>query len=280
MAGLLSTTPPPANTQPPTAPPAAATPPAAPPAGTVLQPGKTANVGSNPPAAEEQWYTKLVPEQFRADPNITKYKSVEEFVNGHVNLVKKLGTRTSEPPADAAAYTWAPPAELNMTTEQVLEAKRIAHNLGLDDARAKQMLDHHYNTVSTVQKQAVTEQEQKREAKTVKQITELRGEWGNQFDTNVKRVQATLDTVPELAAVCDAEGLHNSAPFIKAVLALSAGIVRPGATPPPPSVGTNTGSIQQQIADLKKTEAYTKRSHPDWAATQQKVQALYKQAYG
>jgi hypothetical protein len=46
---------------------------------------------------------KTLPEDLTKDPNITKYKSVDEFLKGHINAVKKLGEKGIIPPKEGAS---------------------------------------------------------------------------------------------------------------------------------------------------------------------------------
>ena len=40
----------------------------------------------------ENWYDSL-PDEYKSNPNVTKYKSQEELLNGHINLTKKIGEK-------------------------------------------------------------------------------------------------------------------------------------------------------------------------------------------
>ena len=52
---------------------------------------------------DQPWYTNLADEALRENPALTRYKSVDDFAKGHLELEKTLGERTGiTPPGDDA----------------------------------------------------------------------------------------------------------------------------------------------------------------------------------
>ena len=45
----------------------------------------------------ENWYDSL-PDEYKSNSNVTKYKSQEEFLKGYVNLTKKIGEKGLKKP--------------------------------------------------------------------------------------------------------------------------------------------------------------------------------------
>ena len=100
-----------------------------------------------------------IPEEYRGDPNVTKYKDIGEFFKGHKNLVETVGKKGVIVPGEKAdPKEWEPVynalgrpekpegykitmpeklhASIKPTPESQAEFHKIAHSLGLSNKSA------------------------------------------------------------------------------------------------------------------------------------------------
>ncbi len=156
------------------------------------------------------WYDQL-PADMQGDPNIQKYKSLDEYVKGNRELVKMIGkdkvvvpteNSTQEEkdafytkmgrPEEAAAYTTPTidaPAEVQMTDSSVDAFKAKAFELGLSQSQYEQL----YSLQSELSKQSFDAEVVKNNdlAKTTE--TALRSEYGAAYETKVETAQNVIN---------------------------------------------------------------------------------------
>ena len=107
----------------------------------------------------ENWYDSL-PDEYKSNPNVTKYKSQEELLNGHINLTKKIGEKgltkpeTDEDwnnayaflgkPETIESYKYTPneelPDEIQLDEQMATSFKEVAHEIGLNPNQYEKLM--------------------------------------------------------------------------------------------------------------------------------------------
>lgn len=237
---------------------------------------------STPPA---EWL-QSIPEGWRADPNVAKYKTMEDFLGGHKALVSKLGERATEKMVGSPEeYSWKPKRDLDADT--VTFAKSAVHALGLSDEKAAKVLDYHFDTIAKMQEEAAQAQQEQIDALSTQAEAEavrvLKDQWGPQFDTRIRNAQSVINSIPEISALCENESLHNSPEFIKVldVLHTKFGMDRPAAAPPSASsVPSGDGGFNERLKSIETHPDFENPISPNFHVLQQQRLELYRQRYG
>ncbi len=164
------------------------------------------------PSQEETgaWWESL-PDDLKSEPTVQRYKSTEEAIRGLVNANKLIGKkRIAMPTADAPKEEWeefysaigrpeSPDKyEINIqgADEDVLnEFKRIAHEKGF----TQQQIEGIEKFWEGFQQKAVERIDQQIEQLKETALTELKKEWGNNFDSEIEVARKAVETL------CDEE---------------------------------------------------------------------------
>lgn len=221
---------------------------------------------------------KSLPEAAHKDPNITKYKSAEEFYKGHTSLVETVGKKgvivpgenaTQEDmdkfyagigrPANPTDYKFDTIENLHpsikSTPESIAAFQNISHQLGLRPDQANGMNRMLLEAVNSV----VVEHERKQTEAAQAAEANLRKAWGPNYDANRKSVDGIALRIlgPEkIKAMGGAEGLGNNPYFQELIHALSSRLSEdtlkniPGAT----QTGAGAGELSKEEATAKKAE--------------------------
>lgn len=171
------------------------------------------------------WFDSL-PEDLRGNPNITKYKSLEDFGKGHLNAVSKLGEKGVIIPKDDAPKedierfynTIGRPEkpegyklesvgnlhpEVKVTPEFEGSFRKMMHEIGVPNKQANSIYKTYLSQISNAMNMRDAQMKEQME----KAHNELLNEWGKDFDTNklmAKRVvekfggKETLEAFGEL----------------------------------------------------------------------------------
>jgi len=264
--------------------------------------GGSLNPPDRTPHNDNSPWTNALPENFRENVNIQKYKSMEDFMNGHVNLVKKIGEKGIERPgadADQSAWDafyekvgrpttadgysdWKAPTHLDaegnehalfeLDAEQYKGAREEFHRLGLSDEQAQGVMSLYANTsISQAEAQAVNQQAVMDET-----VGKLRQDWGDKFDAKMKSMNAIanqLDIMEDLKSL----GLANNYQAIKMLEKLSSQIGEAQITGDHSPIA---GGFEARMAQITNHPAYKDRTHPDHQKYQQMRLNAYQQKYG
>jgi len=250
--------------------------------------------------ANKPW-TDSLPESFRDNVNVSKYKSMDDFMTGHMNAIKKLGEKGIErPTSDADQATWdayyerigrptTPDGYTDWKPEEVLNAdgtttemftvdpemykgaREEFHRLGLNDEQAQGVMSLYANTsISQSQSQADIQNAMAAESQ-----SKLRQEWGDKFDAKMKSLVGVADSLGIKQDLLDAK-LGNNYNVIKMLDKIRGQMGEAQIT------GDNTitgGGFQDRLNQIMSHPAYKDKTHPDHHRMQQQRLDLYKQKY-
>jgi hypothetical protein len=247
------------------------------------------------PTDQQDWRTAL-PEDLRANPNFTKYSSLESFAKGHLNAVSmlgktpelkvpenederadffnKLGRPASPDKYELKDYEY-PEEHKQYVTERVKDFKTTAHKLGLTAEQAANLYDW-YMSEDTAQSQKIAESRQQQQAQGEQS---LRKEWGEKYDHNVKVAQHALSEFggKELVEYLNATGLGNNPALIRAFQKAGEAIMGDEAL-----VNGDVSApaeIQGQIKEIMARKEYWDSNSLERPALVEKVQKLMQRLH-
>jgi hypothetical protein len=280
--------------------------------GSLLDPSpastETAVVGDLPPASDvlqvapqvTDW-RKDLPLEYRNNPNINKYNSLEDMMNGQLNLVKKLGekgiqipdegadqatwdsyyTRTGRPESAEDYTNWEGDMQVDadgnetpkfdLDPEMYKQAKEHFHGMGLTDKQQLAVMGFYAKTTTQGQEQFVAEQaQQAQQAK-----SELHQEYGDHFDAKMRSVSAIADSLGVKQTLIE-NGLGNNPAVIK-MLDKIGGMI--GESRITGDVQNSADGFDNKLQAINAKLATVQKSSPEYAQLHQARLALYKKQY-
>lgn len=224
-----------------------------------------------------EWLNSL-PEEARKDPNVTKYKTVEEFYNGYKHQASLLGKKGVIVPGENASeqernqfynslgrpekpdgYKFDTIEDLHQSIKVTPEAQasfaKAMHELGLSNAHANGVNKFCMKILSDAQKaQDKMEQEAAEKAETA-----LRGEWGSDYDAKSSAVIKGITRVggqEAIDAMGGEKGIGNN-PVVLKMMSKLFGLLSEDqlntVTAQTPAQGSHGNeSKEEAIAKLKK----------------------------
>jgi hypothetical protein len=147
-----------------------------------------------------------ISEQFRNDPNISKFTEIDALAKSYINATKMIGSdKIAVPNVNSTEEQWNTAYEAlgrpNNPGEYKLESKsdvvpidenavkqfaENAHKLGLNNKQAQGILDFYKNNMESSAQQSKVDTETAQ----AQSEQELRKEWGKSYDTNIKKAGA------------------------------------------------------------------------------------------
>jgi len=159
----------------------------------------------------------LLPEDIQKDPAISRYKNVSELARGLVETQKMVGS-IEKAPEKPEGYKWTTPQGLhaNLKAEDIQkELMTIAHASGIGNKAADVFQQGLMKTLSG----KLMQQEQARKDAALKSETELRQEWGADYDAKFDKIVKTMTLIggPEMATETGAitAAMKGSPKFLK-----------------------------------------------------------------
>jgi hypothetical protein len=159
----------------------------------------------------------LLPEDMRKDPAITRYKNVSELARGLVETQKMVGS-IEKAPEKPDGYKWTPMTGLHakLKAEEITkELMPLAHAAGVGNKAADILQQGLLKTLSA----KLVQQEQARKDAMAKSETELRTEWGAEYDARFDKIVKTMTLIggPEMVGetVGISAALKGSPKFLK-----------------------------------------------------------------
>jgi len=277
------------------------------------EPNPDPNPDPNPnPDPEPSWFESL-PDDAKNDPEITKYKTPEEFYNGYKEKVSLIGKKGIIIPGDNATpeerekflnalgrpakpeeYKVDTPPNLpesiKVTPESEQAFKNIAHKTGLTNTQANELNQWYLSAVSEsvkAQEKAETEAMQKAE-------TALRAEWKENFDSNKNKIASLIEKAggqEAIDAMGGVDGLGNN-PIVLKTLGTIANMLSEDQInnirgPVSPSTGNETKeqALEKIKSEFNNSEgkwhkALMDENNPQHNEAVNERQRLYKIAYG
>ena len=264
---------------------------AAPPSGDGTPP---ANIppGTPPP---ENWQNSM-PTQFQNHPALAKYKSHEDFLAGHVNLLSLASRKalvrpdmeaspetwdhyykTLGRPESADKYSWEPTDReaFDFNPETFKGARDVLWKLGLTSDQFNGVMGiYEDDRMAEVTEQIDTE---KNAANTT--IMALHKDWGKDTEPNIREAHQFISKFGLGAHVLE-KGLHQDAASMKMFFELSKLV---GEHDPEIDNGMEalgSGDYESQLARIKSHPGWSNPRHPEYQKLQDQRNSLIKRRYG
>lgn len=245
-----------------------------------------------------------IPEEYRNDQNVTKYKTMDEFFKGHKNLVETVGKKgfilpdekadpkewdkvynTLGRPEKPEGYKLTMPDKLHPSIKPTPESQsdffKEAHAAGISNKAADRLNAWYLNKLSGV----LTAQDEVTTSTRKAARETLTKEWGAEADNNLKATKAFVERIGGKDAA-DAFGeLGDNPQVLKFLHKLSASIGEDTISKIIGGKGVDRGTEQEQakkqIEEIKanKAHAYYDENNLKHDEAVKEVTALYAKAY-
>ena len=241
-----------------------------------------------------------ISEEFRNDPNIEKFTEIDALAKSYINATRMIGQdKVAVPNKNSTEDQWnevysklgrpetAEKYALNIESEAVAmdegAIKSFAeqsHKLGLNNTQAQGILEFYKNNMeSNMQRATVDTETAQAQAE-----TELRAEWGKEFDSNVSKASALAkaNMNPEILDLQMQDGTRiGDHPEIIKGFAKIAGMLSEDKLVSTESESVNSiKDLQSEISAITNdtTGPYWNNKHPDHAKMVQQVYTLREMA--
>lgn len=257
--------------------------------------GAGSGAPSTPPTGDTAWYSVL-PADLQSDPNITKYKSLDELARGHVSAVSLLGRekipmpKTDEEFLDVYRRLGAPrtedeyvfpetdyqiPETLYPKTTQENDRKTFqkwAFESGLTNKQATQL----YDKFMTYQKTTLASVSQVVENQWTECGQQMQEAWGEARETNLAIASRAMNHIfgKEVTEAITAAGLGRNFGFIQGMYQLGLkslddlGIDKRGSSIRTPD------ELRSELANIQAHPAYFDKGHPQHRQVNEQAMAL------
>ena len=241
-----------------------------------------------------------ISEEFRNDPNIEKFTEIDALAKSYINATRMIGQdKVAVPNKNSTEDQWnevysklgrpetADKYALNIESEAVAmdegAIKSFAeqsHKLGLNNTQAQGILEFYKNNMeSNMQRATVDTETAQAQAE-----TELRAEWGKEFDSNVSKASALAkaNMNPEILDLQMQDGTRiGDHPEIIKGFAKIASMLSEDKLVSTESESVNSmKDLQSEISAITNdtTGPYWNNKHPDHAKMVQQVYTLREMA--
>lgn len=166
------------------------------------------NEGDSTPA----WMSQL-PEEYKTDEYGKGYKTMGEFYKTHKGLRAKLDG-IPKPPDKADGYEFNKPEDIDVNPETEKWFRKTAFALKIPKETAGKLYDEFNKMVVT----QVKGQTKKNEAEATKNDELMHGEWGEDYDKNIKLADKGIEDLggEDLKKLLDDTGLSKNPVILKA----------------------------------------------------------------
>lgn len=249
--------------------------------------------------ADESWLSTL-PNEFREDPTLKKYKDVSALAAAHISLQKLAGAeklaipgKNSTPedwqnlfrklgvPEKVDDYKVEFKKEAIITDDFAKDFRAKMHTAGVLPQQAQQIADWVSEMNITNAKKFTTERAQKQQA----EIEGLKKEWGNAFDVQVARANKVLAEHADEATVkyLVSSGLGNDVRLIKLLASAGSALYKEDKA----LEGQGQGTARLTPAEARSAankivgdfnHPYHLKDHPNHKAAVEEVAKLFEQA--
>ena len=237
-----------------------------------------------------------ISEEFRNDPNIEKFTEIDALAKSYINATRMIGQdKVAVPNKNSTEDQWnevysklgrpesADKYALNIESEAVVmdegAIKSFAeqsHKLGLNNTQAQGILEFYKNNMESSAQQATVNTETAQ----AQAETELRAEWGKEFDSQVSKASALAkaNMNPEILDLQMQDGTRiGDHPEIIKGFAKIAGMLSEDKLVSTESESVNSiKDLQSEITAITNdtTGPYWNNKHPDHAKMVQQVYTL------
>ena len=241
-----------------------------------------------------------ISEEFRNDPNIEKFTEIDALAKSYINATRMIGQdKVAVPNKNSTEDQWnevysklgrpesADKYALNIESEAVAmdegAIKSFAeqsHKLGLNNTQAQGILEFYKNNMESNMKRATVDTETAQ----AQAETELRAEWGKEFDSNVSKASALAkaNMNPEILDLQMQDGTRiGDHPEIIKGFAKIASMLSEDKLVSTESESVNSmKDLQSEISAITNdtTGPYWNHKHPDHAKMVQQVYTLREMA--
>ena len=267
--------------------------------------GGAVNEGGGSGGGEQKPWFDSLPDSLKTDPNITKYKTLDEFASGHVNAVKLIGQKgviipkpdapqedidkfynTLGRPEKADGYKLSAVENLHKSIQVTPEAQKAffdqAHKLGLTNAQA----DNLNKWYMTVMSQVLTNQDKSNDDRLKEVGTKLQQEWGKDYQQNLTLANRFLEKFGSKDIAEKYLGESADPELIKVVASAAKAFSEDSVQ----SVGFSTlaassGEAKRRINEIMNNPKHAywdgdNPEHGEWIGENGKMRELYKIAEG
>jgi hypothetical protein len=241
-----------------------------------------------------------ISEEFRNDPNIEKFTEIDALAKSYINATRMIGQdKVAVPNKNSTEDQWnevysklgrpetADKYALNIESEAVAMDESAmksfaeqSHKLGLNNTQAQGILEFYKNNMeSNMQRATVDTETAQAQAE-----TELRAEWGKEFDSNVSKASALAkaNMNPDILDLQMQDGTRiGDHPEIIKGFAKIAGMLSEDKLVSTESESVNSmKDLQSEISAITNdtTGPYWNNKHPDHAKMVQQVYTLREMA--
>ena len=241
-----------------------------------------------------------ISEEFRNDPNIEKFTEIDALAKSYINATRMIGQdKVAVPnknstedqwnevysklgrPETADKYAFDVKSETLPFDESAVKSfAEQSHKLGLNNTQAQGILEFYKNNMeSNMQRATVDTETAQAQAE-----TELRAEWGKEFDSNVSKASALAkaNMNPEILDLQMQDGTRiGDHPEIIKGFAKIAGMLSEDKLVSTESESVNSmKDLQSEISAITNdtTGPYWNNKHPDHAKMVQQVYTLREMA--
>jgi hypothetical protein len=255
---------------------------------------------SAPPSITWDQVKSVLPKEYQEDPSLKTINSVDGLVKSYIHSQKAIGNKIPVPDKHATPDDWAQifkklgnpekleeynlnlPKEAKLDEAFLGEIKKAAHSAGVLPFQMEKVLSTYFDYASKQMQESAT----KLEAQEKEDIENLKKEWGEAYDTQVKKANVAFkELVPNQA---DRERLINDGlanhPVVLKMLTQAAKYFKEDTF-----IGHGEGDLGGMTpADAlskareiqgNKDHPYRNPTHPNHKAAKEEVQKLYKIAF-
>lgn len=249
------------------------------------------NAGILPDTSNDPWVNQLS-EEYRNDPNVLKYGSMDEMAKGLINQSALIGRKgiikpgenaTPEEmgeyfnqlgrPTESSMYKYEPiEGAPEVDQEQMEGFQNWAHEKGLSQDHYQDLIE--FDLQRQQGAQAQFEQERVEEASNTRlNIYDEMGEIeGNAFMADAKQAAHALG----LTNVLKEEGMINNEQVVRALAKAGKSL---GSSSLIGEHGSGVMNFEEQEAAIRNNPAFRDKTHPEYNDLEAKMNDLYKRRY-
>lgn len=251
--------------------------------------GSTDNsVGIQPDTSNEPWFNQL-DEEYRTNPNVQKYGSMNELAKGLINAQAVIGKKgiirpgedaTPEEmgsyfdslgrPTEASAYEYTPiEGAPDVDPEAMSNFQNWAHGKGISQDHYQDLIEYQLQD----QQNSIAQLEQERTDEVGQTRMSIYDEMGEIEGNAMIRDADAAGKALGLNDVFVEAGIANNENVIRALAKAAKSL---GSSSMVGEHGVGSLDFEGQVKELQSNPAYKDKMHPEYRATQDKVNALYK----